>query len=265
MTTLIFEDDNLTESIEMFIMYLDEFIKNKFETSKEHNTLGNNDKVSITVLSKAKEHLNLAYAQKQSLYSKQKSELNNLIKQLEQEKQTITELKQETEEYKSKYNKLTIDFLSMMGVFSTIIFAVFGGLSQIGAIGDNLAETPIPKILMYISLSSITLIFIVFLSFNAIAKLTGMRLRSCQCPKDGECKHNIFEKHPSLSLGLLFFLDLFIFSIVLKMLGIGNWFTLFSSFNLESESLSKTLPVFSFILANLLLVLIFFINRLKKK
>ncbi|MGD1370622.1 hypothetical protein ACLIMR_17130, partial [Enterococcus faecium] len=86
----------------------------------------------------------------------------------------LNEAQKLAQENQEKYNQMTIDFLSMMGIFSTIIFAVFGGLSQIGAIGDNLAETPISKILMYVSLSSITLILIVFISFNAISKLTGL-------------------------------------------------------------------------------------------
>lgn len=250
LTTLIFEDDEFSESIEMFIMNLDDFINKKFSSLKEAGELRVSDQISITVLSKAKEHLNLAYAQKQSLYNKQRSELNSLTSHLDQEKITIKKLKEETDEYKEKYNKLTIDFLSMMGVFSTIIFAVFGGLSQIGAIGDNLAETPIPKILMYISLSSITLIFIVFISFNAIAKLTGLKLRSCKCEDERECKHNIFTKHPSLSLSLFFFLDLFLFAIVLRILHTDNWISSLHLFEWDSTSLSKWGPVISFMAFN---------------
>ena len=61
-------------------------------------------------------------------------------------------------------------FPSFLKLDLSDIVAVFGGLSQIGAIGDNLAETPISKILMYVSLSSITLILIVFISFNILLK-----------------------------------------------------------------------------------------------
>ncbi|MGX7703188.1 hypothetical protein ACWPXT_12855, partial [Enterococcus faecium] len=75
-------------------------------------------------------------------------ELNNNFLDL---KESLEDTKNNYIKYKSKYDKMTIDFLSMMGIFSTIIFAIFGGLSQIGAIGDNLAETPLSKILTGIS------------------------------------------------------------------------------------------------------------------
>ncbi|MGM0215081.1 hypothetical protein [Enterococcus sp. AZ109] len=237
LTTLMFDSEDEGESAAIFIQHLSDFLKEKFESLKAAKTLTVKDECSISVISKAIEHLNLALSQKSSLYLKQKQELivldnslkaerNNLIKlsdDLTKEKSDLDILKKDTKDYKEKYEKITTDFLSMMGIFSTIIFAVFGGLSQIGAIGDNLSETPIYKVLMYISLSSITLLFVVFLSFNAISKLTNMKLRSCPCDNSTECNHKIYEKHPSLCFALFFFVDLFVFSVILRVTQYSDW------------------------------------------
>ncbi|OJG78119.1 hypothetical protein RV14_GL001220 [Enterococcus ratti] len=223
LTTLIFRDDMDEEATDAFIQRLTRFYTKIFEFKKNNNDLKKLDAVSIATLAKVKEHLSLALSQKNSLYNKQKQELSNLKKLLKDEQAHLANLQDQTDNYKEKYDKMTIDFLSMMGIFSTIIFAVFGGLSQIGAIGDNLAETPISKILMYISLSAITLILIVFISFNAISKLTHLKLRSCNCEDEKSCACNVYQKHPTLSFSLFFFIDLFLFSIILKATRHSDW------------------------------------------
>lgn len=243
MTTLVFDstDDSFYDEL---LPKLENFYKNKFESLKQTDSLNHTDGIAISAIAKTFEHLSLAINQKRSLYNEQIEKLNELdsksdsinsklidyqddqSKKLTDQKEEFNTIlikyKRDIDLYKEKYDKMTIDFLSMMGIFSTIIFAVFGGLSQIGAIGDNLSETPIHKILMYISLSSITLIFIVFISFNAISKLTGMKLRSCDCDSF-TCTHSVIEKHPTLSFSLFFFIDILLFSLVLRVFNSSNW------------------------------------------
>lgn len=250
LTSLIYSDDT-GETIEFLLISIKEFYKEKYRSKEQSGELLESDFTSISTLAKMCEHLNLALTQKRSLYTEHKEELIKLKENLEAEENQLKELGDKTEEYKRKYDKMTIDFLSMMGIFSTIIFAVFGGLSQIGAIGSNLPSTPIHKILMYISLSSITLIFIVFISFNAISKLTGMRLRSCNCKDKDNCNHSIYEKHPSLSLSLFFFIDLLLFSFILRLFNSSSWVLQFKkvlTFNgLEAVTLALIIIVFIFI------------------
>ncbi|EPM6850447.1 hypothetical protein ACTPGR_000510 [Enterococcus hirae] len=265
LTTLVFKDDQ--DSAEGFISALKEFYIDTFQDKKENNKLTVKDEKAISVLAKTTEHLSLALSQKNSLYKEQKSELDKLKKGLQSESNELQELnnkfhtineslkdtEKKYEKYKSKYDKMTIDFLSMMGIFSTIIFAVFGGLSQIGAIGDNLAETPLSKILMYISLSAITLILIVFISFNAISKLTGLKLKSCACKNEEECSCTIRQKHPTLSFSLFFFVDLFLFSLVLKAIRYSDWVTSINNiFNLKNDNLIKFILLTVFLGLNIL-------------
>ncbi|MFZ4958261.1 hypothetical protein ACOYXX_13580, partial [Enterococcus thailandicus] len=282
LTTLVFEDEQ--DSSEGFIIELKDFYTSLFYEKKEQDALTINDEKAISVLAKAAEHLNLALSQKNSLYKKQKDQLIILENGLVSEQETLKALKIDNSEYEkkiesltgsidtlesklskaqsladanqNKYDKLTIDFLSMMGIFSTIIFAVFGGLSQIGAIGDNLAETPISKILMYVSLSSITLILIVFISFNAISKLTGLKLRSCTCKTEEECTCTLRQKHPSLSFSLFFFVDLFLFSLVLKAIRYSDWVSPFRDiFVFKTDNFLKLIIFSIFIIFNGLVLL----------
>ncbi len=274
LTTLIFTQDDDGETTSAFIIHLENFYKNKFKELRDSSSLTACDKKSISVLAKLKEHINLALGQKKNLLLEQRQELIQLNSSIEKEQKELQELKDTSlaanktiEEYKKKYDKMTIDFLSMMGIFSTIIFAVFGGLSQIGAIGDNLADTPIPKILMYISLSSITLIFIVFISFSAISRLTGLPLRSCKCESDKECNCHFYQRHPSLSFSLFFFIDLFLFSIILRITKYSDWVP--SVVDLyhpifKTESIIKLILLGTFIAVNVGVARVIFRNSKKK-
>lgn len=264
LTTLIFINDTTEEATGYFIKILEDFYINKFKSKKSDEQLTKADETAISALAKTKEHLSLALNQKNNLYNEQKKELADLKNILAREQAQLKNLQDHTDAYKDKYDKMTIDFLSMMGIFSTIIFAVFGGLSQIGAIGDNLAETPISKILMYVSLSSITLILIVFISFNAISKLTGLKLKSCTCKKEEECTCTLRQKHPTLSFSLFFFVDLFLFSLVLKAVRYSDWVSpikdMFTSLN---NNLFKLIILFTFFIFNVLVFLKFLFPKLK--
>lgn len=251
LTTIVFKVND-DEIFEYFIAKMEELYKKKFYELKDSTSLHKEDFTALSAIAKSLEHLNLAITQKNNLYKEQKTKLNELDSLGSKMTSDLENHKRELGQYKAKYDKLTIDFLSMMGVFSTIIFAVFGGLSQIGAIGDNLASTPITKILMYLSLSSITLISIVFISFNAISKLTGMNLRSCSCSIHENCDHKIYEKHPTLSFSLFFFIDLFLFSIILRASTSSDWVEPLSSFMRfsDTEGRVRTFIIGTFIVIN---------------
>ncbi|WP_073357572.1 hypothetical protein [Enterococcus faecium] len=258
LTTIIFSSEKNEEATGAFISLLEEFYKNEFTNKKENKILNKSDGTAISVLAKTKEHLSLALNQKNNLYNEQRIELLELKKLLNDERQHLTNLQEQTDNYKEKYDKITIDFLSMMGIFSTIIFAVFGGLSQIGAIGDNLAETPLSKILMYISLSSITLLLIVFISFNAISKLTNLKLKSCACGQE-KCACSTKKKHPTLCFSMFFFVDLFLFSLLLRAVRYSDWVQPFTNiFSITSQDSIVKFVLFSlFILFNFIMFIIY--------
>ena len=104
----------------------------------------NNDKVR-NLYDKLIEHTELAIIQKESLEGSNKEMILKLKGKTEELEEIIIE-------YEKRLKKSTMDIIAIIGIFSTIIFAVFGGINQIGAIGSKLPETPIYKIFIYIFL-----------------------------------------------------------------------------------------------------------------
>ena len=91
---------------------------------------------------------------------------------------------------------LVTEIIGIMGVFATIIFAVFSGFNEISTLGGELSNTPISKVMIYIGTTFIVLIGIVFISYLAVGRFFDISLRSCGCKLDDECSHGLIEKHP---------------------------------------------------------------------
>lgn len=107
--------------------------------------------------------------------------------------------------YEKKIKNSTIDMVGVIGIFSTIIFAVFGGLSQLAAIGGKLPETPIYKIFIYSGITATIFLLAVFLSFYSLSKLTELNLKSFSYNAD-KSKLRFLKKYPviTVSLGIFF-------------------------------------------------------------
>jgi len=58
------------------------------------------------------------------------------------------------------------------------IFVVFGGFQGLGLIGMSINELTVSKLIMFLSLMMIGIGFLIFLSYNAVSKLTNLDLSS---------------------------------------------------------------------------------------
>ena len=79
------------------------------------------------------------------------------------------------------------EFVTILGIFATIIFAVFGGFQEIQALGSNLKQVDITKILFFLPLLMLGINFILFLSFNSISKIIGKPIKSCGHENPCDC------------------------------------------------------------------------------
>ncbi|MDA5520428.1 hypothetical protein PIG81_06960 [Streptococcus thermophilus] len=183
------------------------------------------------IISKLLRHTELALVQKASLRQSLLDKIEELEKNLEEEKKKskieAENLKEEIEKEKENLKNLTSDLrettndwtnskkeieeqikkvmpeiIGIMGVFATIIFAVFSGFNEITTLGQSLSNTPLFKILIYVGITFIVLLGIVFLSYFAISKFFNKSLKSCGCTSDQICNHNLFEKHPTILIFL---------------------------------------------------------------
>ena len=162
-------------------------------------------------------HTELALVQKASLSDK----INTLERQLAAEVTRSQQLTKDLEDTNKSWNEkikgledtnkswnekikdldkqlksLVTEIIGIMGVFATIIFAVFSGFNEVSTLGGELSNTPISKVMIYIGTTFIVLIGIVFISYLVVGRFFDISLRSCGCKLDDECSHGLIEKHP---------------------------------------------------------------------
>ncbi|MCF3941556.1 coiled-coil domain-containing protein [Oceanobacillus alkalisoli] len=115
--------------------------------------------------------------------------------------------KSEIEELQKDKSNIYTQFVTILGIFSAIIFASFGGLEILRNVLGNIGSTPTAKLLVFSSFSIAGIMSLLFVLFNGLSKLTGKGIRSCSCEKKGiDCKHTIFSKHPTIMVvGFLLF------------------------------------------------------------
>lgn len=128
-------------------------------------------------------------------------------------KESIKIAESNVEKIKDTKGKIYTEFVTILGIFTTIMFAVFGGFQGIGLIGMNINETPISKLIMFFSLMMIGIGFLIFLSYNAVSKLTNLDLSSCGCENKKSCDCRINKRHPTLFYSTILFSYLFLGSI----------------------------------------------------
>lgn len=131
-------------------------------------------------------HIELAIVQKKYI----SDNLKNL-------KKGIEKAQNEVKKIEGVKNNIYTEFVAILGIFASIIFGVFGGFQEIQLIGKNLNTTPIPKLLIFSSLVMLGITLIIFLCFNAISKLTKLKLRSCNC-EEGKCNCSFRKRHPTI-------------------------------------------------------------------
>lgn len=122
------------------------------------------------------------------------------IKELE-----IKKLKDDFEMIKDKQNKalkraksVQKDFVTILGIFASILITTFGGLTILTSIFNNIQTAPTGKLILFGSLVVLAIIMTVFLLLNGISKLSELNLKSCGCVNDVSCNCSIVKKHPTL-------------------------------------------------------------------
>ena len=66
-------------------------------------------------------------------------------------------LKNTARELKRNYNNFNVEIISVLGIFASIIFAVFGGVSQLGSLASSLDDLSLSRIFIYIGATSFVL------------------------------------------------------------------------------------------------------------
>ncbi|GAB3801062.1 coiled-coil domain-containing protein [Virgibacillus kimchii] len=143
--------------------------------------------------------------------AKTKSQITEAQQKLIQTRNKLQEnydnTRADVEELQKDKSNIYTQFVTILGIFSAIIFATFGSLEILKNILGNISTTPTAKLIVFSSLSIAGIIFLLFVLFNGLSRLTGKTIRSCECENKGiDCKHSIFTKHPTIiTFGFILF------------------------------------------------------------
>lgn len=134
--------------------------------------------------------------QQDNLYKENENLINDLTNEY---KNNFKELESTTYELKDKYSKLTIDFITILGIFTGCVFAVFGGFEGIKSILsiDNISHM---LIVSGIVLSVVIVVLFAFIQF--IGVLTEKRLYSCSCNNNEQHTCSYYERYKILDISL---------------------------------------------------------------
>lgn len=129
------------------------------------------------ILIKVSEHVNLARKQKDSLYRKQAEkirnqenslkQLENSLKQLrentEKETKRLRKLKQEMKTIKDMKSSIYGDFIAILGIFSALIFSLFGGFDTLSKVVSQVSmNVRLYRIMISVALLGMILVSLLF-------------------------------------------------------------------------------------------------------
>lgn len=145
-----------------------------------------------------------------------KNEKNEIVELTEKLGKTTEEWEKSKKEIDEQIKKVMPEIIGIMGVFATIIFAVFSGFNEITTLGESLSSTPIFKVMIYIGTTFIVLIGIMFISYFAVGKFFNKNLKSCGCNNNRKCNHNLLEKYPTILIFIWFGISFIAIGFVLR-------------------------------------------------
>lgn len=167
------------------------------------------------ILIKVSEHVNLARKQKESLYRKQadeiikqKDSLNQLRKNTEEETKRLKQLKQKMKTLKNMKSSIYGDFIAILGIFSALIFSLFGGFNTLSKVVSQVAQyDSLPRIMISSSLLCMMLLSLLFFLLKAIATMSGKSISVSS-------EKNVFKKYPFFMSALVFLIVIFVLGII---------------------------------------------------
>lgn len=163
-----------TDGLDMFEQKLRDRIKADLKDLGEGEEINN----KYLVILKCLEHLKLAITQYNNLYAAQERRLKKADKDLKDVKTNIDNIAGQAESLNSDYKnlvnkneKMTVDFVTILGIFTSITFATFGGLQLLGNVFGNIKSVDSASVGSELMLGAVFLFGIYMI---LIALLTGL-------------------------------------------------------------------------------------------
>lgn len=118
------------------------------------------------------------------------------------------------DESAANFDNSSSNFISMLGVFSALIFGVFGGFDAFKSIFSNINKASVTMVIINSSILMIGLIILIFLLIQSISILSGKTFLACGCENTSECSHEFYERYPLFSFSISLFLFILVLGLV---------------------------------------------------
>ena len=188
---------NNIDDIEYFFNSIEEEIDKRFKEPEKD--------IDYRKAVKLLEHLELANQQKVNLFLKQEENIRKMglkIQEMNRLTKEVTSVKEQYENVKNDVNQITSNLISILGIFAAILIGAFGAIQAFSSLFSNAHVLSIGKLLIISSIGASSVVTILFLLLNGVAKLTNKKLWS------SVKEHStLFEKYPLIILiycGLVF-------------------------------------------------------------
>lgn len=244
---VIFEKNINSESDMELIEVNLNLIRKELEKRCEQGEIPEADSLRyLKIPDKLTRHFSLAIAQRQFIeISVEKSEKN--IQQLETEineltnvlsdkheelenmEITLQEMVEKNKEHvestddalqniKNTKGQIYTEFVAILGIFSALIFTLFGGFKTLSESVSALqnGKIPLTNTLIMTSIVLGGLSLLIFSLMQGVAKISGRNLRACDCEDRNKCIHSVYERHPMMSWVIFFLFSTFMISLLFK-------------------------------------------------
>lgn len=199
--------DNIYEFPKFYLYKLEEFIKikcvNGCHESEPKEFCTSCDNYYIVGL-KVYEHLVLASSQVEELFIAHENKIKDINRQLEYVTKEASELSEELERSERKLKKLnkrskdmTSNYISILGIFAAILLGAFGAMQGFTSLFVNASNMKMSKLLIISGVGGVTVVTILHMLLDAIAKLSDRSIRSTT-----DTNAPFYKKYPFLSVAL---------------------------------------------------------------
>jgi len=204
----------------------------EFHLYRNKNNSFSNDQ--IEEIEKLERHIRLAFVQSKEIYRASLEAKEMSSKALDNVKK-IEDIK----------NNIYTDFIAILGIFSALIFGMFGGFDSLKEILSNIHNTSIATTLICFSSLMLGLLCLIFLLIQSIAKITNKDTLSCNHHGSNEkCECSIIKKYPIFIFSMLIFSFILIISCVIRFF--------------DHINLYRAIPIY-WIIAGILIIIVIFI------
>lgn len=203
--------------------------KTSISNKSQLSLIDSQKQAAIICVGKAIEHARLAHVQYNFLYLETQEEVNRVQGDINANfglyfnvRDDLTKFSDDLDKISDKQSSIYVDFIAILGVFSSFVFVMFGGFSSLSDIISSLSEEyiSVEKILLMSSFLMGSMFTIIYSLIVWVSKIIDkpIVIKNCKC--DGECTkfwHGIIRHkfYSTIMIGLTILFGVSLFFVII--------------------------------------------------